>query len=119
MYLEVVDNKCPNCDANLDFDPQNNNWTCEYCRTVYETADINRISSNVLSNIYQLECPNCGAILFEEENVISATCPYCRNNVIITKQDEYICPDKLIPFSINREKAIEKLSLKSPKVLLQ
>ena len=51
-------------------------------------------------------CPVCNAKLLVDKNIISTKCVYCRNNVVVNKtNDEFSIPDKLIPFSITKEKA--------------
>ena len=42
----VIDHKCPNCDAVLKFNPHGGNWKCEYCRSEFNLDDLNKREEN-------------------------------------------------------------------------
>lgn len=107
--MEIVDNKCPSCRANLDYDAKKKNWNCEYCHSTYHIESLKKLKHNIKHSINELVCPNCNAKLLVYENIIATKCVYCRNNVIVNKtNDKFSMPDKIIPFSINKEMAKEK-----------
>ena len=117
--MEIIDNKCPGCSSNLEYNPKNKSWKCNFCGNEYKDKLIKR-TENKKTTINELICPNCNAKLLEESNVISSKCIYCGNSVIVKKtNDKHSMPDKIIPFTLNKEMAIEKYnSVLSKKKLL-
>lgn len=54
-------------------------------------------------------CPSCGAEIITTTTTAATTCYYCHNPVIISgRLDKNLKPDKIIPFYISREKAVER-----------
>ena len=37
-----VSHKCPNCRANLTFNPKDQNWVCEYCDSKFKLEDLKK-----------------------------------------------------------------------------
>ena len=55
-------------------------------------------------------CPSCGAELICDESTAATSCPYCGNPTVVPGQfSGSLKPDYVIPFKIEREKAIEAL----------
>ena len=98
MSSGTLDHKCPNCRATLKFNPHEQNWTCEYCRSAFTKEDIDAYEvkrGNVIdeeTESVQLEkdengmdiysCPNCGAQIVADENTTATFCVYCKSTAI-------------------------------------
>lgn len=113
--MAVITYKCPNCGGDLRFDPESQRYLCEYCRSDFSQEDLEKMDSPdqeekpggepsaVLYN-----CPSCGAEIVTDETTTATFCYYCHNPVVLAgkMQGEYH-PDQIIPFGIDREKALE------------
>lgn len=123
FFLEASQYKCPNCDAELIFDPSTQQLSCEFCRSEFTIDKIKEIYADVKpesaeeiqqkedfeshTNLYQ--CKSCGAEIMAEDDTTATFCYYCHNPVILSgrlKGD--FKPSKIIGFHIEREQA-EKL----------
>ena len=122
----VLDNKCPTCGANLKFNPTLGSWKCEFCKINYTLEELqkhNNASSKKNNeqitdeekeklednkNLVVYKCGNCGAEIVAEETVAATFCVYCRNTAILkSKLSGKFAPDKIIPFKVEKDKAIE------------
>jgi len=55
-------------------------------------------------------CPSCGAELICDESTAATACPYCGNPTVVPGQfSGSMKPDYVIPFKVEKEKAIEAL----------
>ena len=45
--MNTVQYKCPNCGAELTFDPEHQNFNCEYCDTSYTEAEMQQLYQNM------------------------------------------------------------------------
>lgn len=124
MSKETVQQyKCPNCLAELRFDPKKQGFGCEYCGS-YFTAEECKIANAEMkeeqevsapaqeefengNNLYH--CPSCGADLITDQNTSATECYYCHNPIVLQGRlsGEYR-PSKVIPFKISRETALEQ-----------
>ncbi len=117
--------KCPNCGGDLRFAPEKQMFQCEYClsefsrvqmeaasedgafgaRTEEENAD-SAGQAEGAAMVYS--CPSCGAEIVTDETTAATFCYYCHNPVVLAgrMQGEYQ-PDGVIPFVIDRTKALE------------
>lgn len=110
----IIDHKCPSCDAVLKFNPQGQNWKCEYCRSEFNLEHLanneikdqdNYDTSNDEMNLYS--CSNCGAEIIAEPNVSATSCVYCKNTAILkNKLQGKFNPEYIIPFKYTKEEAI-------------
>lgn len=109
----ALDHKCPNCDAVLKFNPKDQNWKCEYCRSEFNLEELNTYEDKHKEEIKTSEidlysCPNCGAEIIADSNVTTTSCVYCKNTAILKNRfDGSFNPDYLIPFRNTKEDAIE------------
>lgn len=121
----TMDHKCPACNANLKFDPHNQNWKCEYCRNTYTLEELQEYSKKIgkkelkeeksvklekdINGMDIYTCSNCGAQIIADENTSATFCVYCKNTAILKNKlvDEFN-PDYVIPFKFTKEDAIEK-----------
>lgn len=113
--MDVVDHKCPNCTATLKFNPKNQKWDCEYCKSSFSLKDLEKnnvkyekASSKPLKDLDVYTCKNCGAEIMADQNTTATFCVYCKSTAIIKNRlvDAYE-PNKIIPFKTTREEAIE------------
>lgn len=110
--------KCPSCGAGIEFKPALQKFHCDYCLSEYteeEIANIYKELDNIRpsnhteenhKHLSSYECNSCGAKVVTDDTTTSTFCYYCHNPVIIS--DRLIGdfqPNKLIPFSIDKEKA--------------
>ena len=113
----TIDHKCPNCAATLNFNPSEQNWKCEFCKSIFSKDELLKYNSNnkleknsEKSNLFEADlytCTNCGAQIIADENTSATFCIYCRNTAILrNKLIGEFNPDKIIPFKTTKEEAI-------------
>ena len=107
---EALDHKCPKCDAVLKFNPEDQNWKCEYCRSLFNLSDLKTTKLSEETNNTEIDiytCENCGAQIIADANTSATSCIYCKNTAILKNKLEGIFnPDYLIPFKTTKEDAI-------------
>lgn len=110
---KVLDNKCPSCGAAIHFKPELGKFKCDFCDsefTAEQLKDMDKLSkeeSNDKTNYVNYNCPDCGAEIVTDENTAATFCVYCGNTSIIKNRlSGEFAPDSIIPFKMEREKAI-------------
>lgn len=120
--MEASQYKCPNCSAELVFDPATQQLNCEFCRSEFTMERIKEIYADLEpsenaekekeefsshTNLYQ--CKNCGAKIMADDRATATFCYYCHSPVILAGRLEGdFKPDKIIGFHIKREEAEQK-----------
>ena len=129
---------CPNCNGPLRFNPDKQMFSCEYCLSDFtpekiqqlneqkeqkETRDereVNRAAEKAEqakaqgvedSDEYPVSytCPSCGAEVVTTSTTAATTCFYCYNPVVLGgRLSGEFNPDKVIPFALTKDKAIER-----------
>lgn len=121
--MDVVVYKCPNCDAGLAFDPKSQKFRCEYCGSYFSQQELEKPdASGAAKEVTPKEsreddthtvvysCPTCGAEIATDETTAATFCYYCHNPVVLSSRlDGKLKPDKVIPFTIDREQAVNAL----------
>ena len=120
----VLDHKCKNCAAVLKFNPHNQNWKCEYCKSEFTKEELDEYEKSIgkeeltkESKADKLEknengmdiysCPNCGAEIIADENTSATFCVYCKNTAILkNKLVGEFNPSMVIPFHLTKEDAV-------------
>jgi len=122
--LEAVEYKCPNCAADLKFDPEKQKLSCEFCQssfTIEELKSIKEAAGEKVpteaeiqsrqdfeehTNLYH--CASCGAQIICDDQQTALFCYYCHNPIILSGKltGEYK-PGKIIGFRLNRERALD------------
>ncbi len=114
--------KCPNCTAQLNYDTTSGSLNCEYCGSKIDVdafregegpkfIDIEEVKEavgeeSVTYNAYA--CSECGATITSPSTQFSTFCAFCgQNSVAFSKKMEAKVPDKLIPFKVDKNQAIE------------
>ena len=116
MSKTSIDHKCPNCNANLEFNPEGQNWVCIYCDGVFTLEDLKKLEKKyqekeVKEEIKKEEldvyrCSNCGAEIITDLNTVATFCIYCKNTSIIKERlVGNFELKKIIPFSKTSEDA--------------
>lgn len=125
-------NKCPNCgSAEISFNMESGKLRCDYCNA--EWSEENAVESFGLNtNIRELKgvhsgsgaqditidtdtvtikCQGCAAeIVINIANATQARCHWCRQTLSLNQQiPNGAVPDAILPFSINRDKAVENI----------
>ena len=117
--------ECPNCKADMEFDPATGEMKCSYCGTRAPLpADLkaavheNPLSPQSLqpdpSRIQRLSaiskeftCTGCGATVQFEPPQIAGSCPFCAANIVVQPKDSdpLIAPDGVLPFTVPKDHA--------------
>jgi DNA-directed RNA polymerase subunit RPC12/RpoP len=127
--MEVVQYKCPNCSANLEFQAASQDFGCKFCDSAFnsemlaeifpqkEEHELTEVDPPKTAEELALEaefgeynalynCPGCGAGVVTDANTSATKCVYCLSPVILTGRlsGDYK-PSKLIPFKVTKEVA--------------
>jgi DNA-directed RNA polymerase subunit RPC12/RpoP len=120
MAADVQQYKCPNCAAELRFNPKKQGFACEYCESFFTPEECKAANEQMQAhaqenapktdefengnNLYS--CPSCGAEIVSDLNTAATECIYCHNPVVLKGRlsGEYR-PSKVIPFQLTREDA--------------
>ncbi len=110
--------KCPNCDAGLIFDAEQQAFVCEFCISKFSEQELKdagadeRAESNAReteefnAEIDEYFCPNCGAEVIADKSTVSDICYYCHNPVVLSdKVSGELKPSKIIPFAFDKDGA--------------
>ena len=111
--------RCEYCGGNQVYNPNIMSIECEHCGKTspcemnFNTANLTRkydlsyvpaVNMNVDN---QYLCSSCGATVSFEENEEKRRCPSCGDTTLSRKSAPMFVPDGIIPFSIDRNKAVE------------
>lgn len=122
--MEASEYKCPNCGADLKFDPATQNLACEYCDSSFTMEEIKQIYAELEAlpadeaaeeekdefaehtNLYS--CSSCGAEIMADDHQTALFCYYCHNPVILAgKLTGDYKPNKVIGFRYTRDQALD------------
>ena len=132
--MATVNYKCPNCGGPLKFNPDKQMFSCEYCMSDFEEQKIQQMYAEKEAKENQAEkqerqaqensaqsaaeevedavvytCPSCGAEIVTTASTAATTCFYCQNPVVLGgRLSGKFKPDRIIPFALSKDKAIEK-----------
>lgn len=113
--MSTLTYKCPNCGGSMVFDPQKQQFVCEYCLTAFESEALaepvqeNQTSEPEPDEALLYTCPSCGAELAMEKTTAAGICYYCHNPVVLSgKLSGNQMPSFVIPFQISAEEARER-----------
>ncbi len=122
--MEAIEYKCPNCDADLKFDPESQKLSCEFCLSSFTEDELKKINEaygettpteaeiqtqnefEEHTNLYH--CASCGAQIMCDDQQTALFCYYCHNPVILSGKltGEYK-PGKIIAFKFNKDRALD------------
>lgn len=119
--MDAVQYKCPNCGGGLIFDPEKQDFICEYCDSVFKEQDFFNADEKLgvetaeqkknaeFENALLYICPSCGAEIVTDETTAATTCYYCSNPVVLSgKLSGELKPDYIIPFKLDKDEAISR-----------
>ncbi|WP_078553661.1 hypothetical protein [Bacillus alkalicellulosilyticus] len=105
----IIHYKCPSCGDDMAFDSQSGKLTCHSCGHQDNIQDLNEdfITSTFEDNeAKEYHCDNCGASVITEVHTSATSCSFCGAGVVLADRvSGNLAPDKVIPFSINKEEA--------------
>lgn len=120
--------KCPNCDAELTFDPKRENFYCGYCASRFSKEELDALDTAKQADAKQekdaadtadttaegelklYSCPSCGAEIVADATTAATFCFYCHSPVILTgKLAGEFKPDHVIPFKVDKSEVQAKL----------
>lgn len=91
---------CPNCGRTLKFKAENGVIKKEY----FDNLDNQTNNEEKTTN-----CSSCGAKLKVNNREITKTCPYCSSNFVLDRSEIVgLKPDVILPFALDKIRAIEK-----------
>lgn len=119
MNDKTLDLQCPTCGAPITYNPTLGKWKCNFCENEYTLEDIqkynnasnekNHIKEDNFNKYDSYICKDCGAEIIADEETTATFCPYCGNTAILkSKLSGKFKPDKIIPFRIEKEYAIDE-----------
>ncbi len=123
--MELISYKCPNCGGDVRFDPTAQKYKCEYCMSLFTqeeldslmgseqeeapgTEEVSGIEEQPEAEAVLYQCPSCGAQIVTDETTAATFCYYCHNPVVVAgKLQGGYRPDCIIPFAVEKKKALE------------
>ncbi|MDR0922088.1 MAG: TFIIB-type zinc ribbon-containing protein [Lactobacillales bacterium] len=130
---DALTHRCPNCGGPLLFDPKDQKFHCEYCKSIFTEQEVtdfeakqNEAHVNVEPTVEETEkvetpameqeteiglfiCPSCGAQIVTDTTTAATYCYYCHNPVVLSERlSGKFLPEKVLPFAIEKEEAIQK-----------
>lgn len=124
--MSVLTYKCKNCGGELIFKPEKQEFLCEYCVSSYKQSELEQLepeknavtsedniksekTSEQTEDIMLYNCSSCGAEIVTDTTTAATFCYYCHNPVVLVKRlGGEFSPDRIIPFKINKDSAIDK-----------
>ena len=124
--------KCPCCDGAIEFDSNLQKMKCPYCDTEFEVETLQAYNAQLHSEPQEnmtwdteagsqwqegeteglrvYTCNTCGGEIVADETTGATECPFCSNPVVMTGHFAgNLKPDLVIPFHVDKKKAIEAL----------
>lgn len=118
--MAAITYKCPNCGGGLIFNPQQQEFKCDYCLSEFSQADLDSLMPDLSTEGEQsvqeppafeaalYSCPSCGAQIMTDDTTAATFCYYCHNPVVLSSRlSGEQQPDFVIPFAIDRKRAEE------------
>ena len=131
---DVIEYKCPSCNASMVFDSKSQHMKCPYCDTEMTVEEFQRTQksedtqttgksisnenwnsmstgqwqNDELNGMRVYSCQSCGSEIVAEETTGATTCPFCNNKVTMKGQfSGDLKPDYIIPFKLDKKAAKE------------
>ncbi len=134
---EMLKYQCPNCGAPLAFSSQKQKLVCDSCDSEFaedlfktpkaenENPEEGEVQSQrnidwniegfvrpkeIAENSPGFSCTSCAAEVVSDGNTVATECMYCGNPVVMTENiSGMVAPDLVIPFKLDKDKALEAL----------
>lgn len=123
--MPVLTYKCKNCGGELIFNPEKQEFVCEYCMSNFTQAELEALEPDVNeahkeetsfekveekaedTNLYV--CQSCGAEIVTDGTTAATFCYYCHNPVVLTgRLDGKFLPSRMIPFKIDKKSCVDR-----------
>ena len=117
----TVTYKCPNCDAGLIFNAEEQKFSCEFClshfteeelaatSTAERVEEMEKANAEFAGEMREYHCPSCGAEVIAEKNTVADLCVYCHNPVVLSDQVTGVLkPNRVIPFKLTKDDAVDE-----------
>ena len=128
MNTQVLEYKCPCCNAGLQFHGGQQQLTCEYCNNTFDVGTVaafheaqtaaaqEQVQWEPTENqewtewekqsLHAFQCPSCGGEIISDETDAATFCPYCDNPTVFpTRLSGNLKPDSVIPFKTTKADA--------------
>jgi predicted RNA-binding Zn-ribbon protein involved in translation (DUF1610 family) len=125
---QVLNYKCPCCDAPLVFGANQHHMRCDHCGNSFPMEGVKAYNDPLVdqsidqptrdnkenhqwsdedsNTVRTFTCPSCGGELMTDDTTAATFCPYCDNPTIIASRlSGGIRPDYVLPFSTKKEDA--------------
>lgn len=127
--MATLNYDCPACGGPLKFNPDKQKFSCEYCLSDFTPEEIQKLYAAQEQKTDQEEideqqaqaqpsadgeaviytCPTCGAEVMTSATTAATHCFYCNNPVVLGgRLSGDFTPDKVLPFVLTKDKAIEQ-----------
>lgn len=129
---ELLNYKCPHCDAPIQFDTSAQRMKCPYCDSEFDMEALlnkDKVLNTQPADEFQWEkasdeewteseqgdmsvfvCKTCGGEIVGDSNTAATSCPYCGNPVVFSgRLSGVLKPDYVIPFQLNKDQAKQAL----------
>jgi len=116
--------RCPNCNADMDFDPQSGALKCRYCAHIEATPTAVQSPSllhplkeflakgdehlgQMADQSLQVTCEGCGSMVVFQPPQVAGLCSFCAAAIIAQPKaaDPLIAPDGVLPFKVPTNEA--------------
>ena len=131
---DIIEYKCPSCNASMVFDSKSQHMKCPYCDTEMTVEEFQRTQksedtqttgksisndnwysmstgqwqNDELNGMRVYSCQSCGSEIVAEETTGATTCPFCNNKITMKGQfSGDLKPDYIIPFKLDKKAAKE------------
>ncbi len=128
QQTNVIEYKCPCCNAGLNFRGATQKLTCEYCGNDFDLETVQAFNESQSvpqgetlqweegtqtqwgqeeqARLQAFQCPSCGGEILCDDTTAASFCPYCDNPTILPSRVSGAArPDAVIPFRKSREDA--------------
>lgn len=124
---QVLEYKCPCCNAGLNFGPGIQQLKCEYCDNTFELDTVRAYNDSEAQKedafqwdsqqteewtdqeqqtMRAFQCPSCGGEIVTDETTAATFCPFCDNPTIMpSRLSGGLKPDAVLPFQKTKEDA--------------
>ena len=126
----VIEFKCPCCNAGLSFSGAVQQLTCECCDNTFDLDTVHAYNESESTHstdnfswddqqatewseaeqtdLHAFQCPACGGEILTDTTTAATFCPYCDNPTILpSRLSGTIKPDAVLPFRKSHEDAAE------------
>ena len=128
--MPLMDFKCPNCDAAINWDSASQQMKCPFCLSTFDAAALQSMDEVLEESEISWEshdnmewgageqesmrlfsCNSCGGEIVADASRVATSCPFCGNPVVMKGQlSGSIKPDCIIPFKLDKKAAMEALA---------